>query len=173
VYEIEQKYRIRSPEKIRQLLIKKGARKIREGREINYLYDCGTKLLSQSSVLRLRHWGGPEGMLTFKGPRMKARFKKRMELETAVHWKVTEKILLSLGYSRVAEYRKQREEYQLGSAHVALDFLKGKGWFAEIEASETQIEKLEKALGLNPSDREPRNYLEIAGLPARIIRSTD
>lgn len=172
MYEIEQKYKISGPSKLRAVLKKMKAVKIRSGAEVNILYDRQGELVDRRSVLRLRHWGGREGVLTFKGPRLSGPFKRRIEIETAVEFRAAEKILDFLGYKSAGVYKKKREEYRLGKAHVTLDWLPGAGWFAEIEASPAGIDRLEKKLGLTGC-REERTYLEIAGLPPRISRKVD
>lgn len=160
-YEIEQKYRIRSPESFRRILKKLGAKRIHAGKEFNELYDHGCALMKDGKVLRLRHHGGTEGVLTYKGRREKGRHKKRIEIETAVDQKQMRHILKQLGYTLEVSYRKYREEYRLGKALVTLDRMPKLGWFAEIEAASALIERVERKLQLKAEEREEQSYVEM------------
>jgi predicted adenylyl cyclase CyaB len=99
--------------------------------------------------------------LTFKGPRLKGIFKRRVEIETPVNWEKTRALLLAAGFRKVAGYSKTREEYALGKTHVTIDHLTKNGWFMEIEGKPSEISKYEKTLGLSKKQREHRTYLEI------------
>ena len=161
-FEIEQKYTIKNPARIRQVLKRFKARKLHRGHEINDLLDFKGELRKHKKVLRLRRNGNGSGLMTFKGPRMKSgRFKKRLEVETPVDFEKAQKIFELLGFNVARHYEKYREEYALGTAHVTLDRLKGFGWFVEIEASPAQIHSIAKRLGLSEKDQEDRTYLEI------------
>ena len=162
MFEIEQKYRIQSPSRIRNLLREWGAKKIRSGAETNELFDFQQVLRSRGSVLRLRRYGKEKkGLLTFKGPRLKGNYKKRVEIETAVKWKPVRALLKAAGFGKVADYSKTREEYAVGKSHITLDHLKKNGWFVEIEGTSAEITRLAARLGFSAKDREERTYLEI------------
>jgi predicted adenylyl cyclase CyaB len=160
-FEIEQKYRISNPNKIRERLKQLKAKKIASGHEYNALYDFQGKLRAKGKVIRLRSHRKGEGVLTFKGPRMEGKYKKRIEVETPVDFEAAKKIFELMGLEVIAEYSKKREEYTIGKTHVTLDQLKGIGWFAEIEGTENHIQALEKKLGLTEKDQEHRTYVEI------------
>jgi len=160
-YEVEQKYRIKNPAVFRRELKKNGAKKRHAGKEFNELYDLGDMLLKNGRVLRLRHYGAEEGILTYKGKREKGRHKKRLEIETPVDQKKVRTILKLLGYTLKAVYNKYREEYSLGRAVVTLDHMPKLGWFAEIEAPSRLIAKTEKLLLLGPEDKEEKSYVEM------------
>ncbi|MBU9888894.1 MAG: class IV adenylate cyclase [Candidatus Omnitrophica bacterium] len=157
--EIEQKYRLKDPRKVRALLKKAGAKKIRQGTEFNEFFDKNGFLRDQKVALRLRRHGGGQAVLTLKGPRLKSRFSKRMEVETSVDYKAAKALLAFFGCARVMHYQKKRESYRLGRALVTLDLLPGFGWFLEIEARPCEITRIAVRLGLRPSDRELRSYL--------------
>ncbi len=159
-FEVEQKYRIFRPAVIRKKLKALGARPIGKGLEKNELWDLKNLVRRKGSVLRLRHFDG-KGLLTFKGPRLKSKFKKRVEVETVVDPKAARALLFLLGFHPVAHYQKIREEYKLGAAHVTLDHLGKLGWFVEIEAGPRVIEKVAARLGFKNRDREDRSYLEM------------
>lgn len=159
-FEIEQKYKIKSPASIRSQLKQMGAKLAVSGAEKNELWDFGNLLKKKNSVLRLREAGG-KATLTFKGPRLKSKFKKRIETETVVNADAMRLILKMLGYKIRVCYDKKREGYDLKRAHVTLDQLKGFGWFVEIEAEPKVIEGLAKKFGFTSKDREERSYLEM------------
>ncbi len=164
-YEVEQKYRVKNPAAFRRKIIALKARKISSGFEENAVYNL-RKFGIREGILRLRR-SGKKAKLTLKGPRLAGRFKKRVEIETEVDFTAMNLIFRALKWKPSCRYSKVREEYQKGSALIVLDFLKGHGWFAEIEAPARQIHLLERKLGLKISDREHRTYLQILGLRYR------
>lgn len=159
-YEVEQKFRLKNPSAFRKRLKQLGAKRLSGGFEKNELWDLDGRLKSMCAVLRLRETPQKD-TLTFKGPRLKSRYKKRAETETPVDAVKTRLLLKQLGYRVSARYEKKRDEYLLKKAHVTMDYLKGFGWFAEIEAPERRIEMLARLLGFSNQDREERSYLEM------------
>ena len=159
--EVEQKYRLKEPAKIRARLKKMGARKIAAGVESNEFYDRGGFLKKQKVALRLRRFGNQPALLTLKGPRIKNKFTKRMEIETPIEYATAKEILGFLGCRILRKYSKRREHYRIGRAHITVDFLKKFGWFLEIEAASKWIQKIERQLGLTRADREERSYLQM------------
>lgn len=160
--EVEQKYKVSSPAKLRAVLKKMGAKKIASGLEINELFDCQGRLAGQGSVLRLRRHGQKQ-VLTFKGPRLKGAYKKRTEIETPIDFDNAKLIFKQLGYKKVLSYRKKREEYSIANAHITLDQIGSSKWFCEIEGAPSVIKRYERLLGFSSEDVEHRTYLEIMG----------
>ncbi len=160
-FEIEQKYRLKDPQSVRTLLKKAGARKIREGLEFNEFFDKGRFFRGQKVALRLRRHGNGQALLTLKGPRLRSRFTRRMEIETAVDYRSAKAMLEFLGCEPVMQYKKKRESYRFGRALVTLDHLSRFGWFLEIETQPREIARIAGKLGLRPEDREPRSYLNM------------
>lgn len=159
-FEIEQKYRIKDPKRVREVLKRMGARKIAEGIETNEFFDLGKQLRRKRLAMRLRTYG-KKAMLTLKGPRLKSRFTKRMEIETPVDYALMKSILHLAGFKVVMHYRKERELYRLGKSLVALDRLLKFGWFLEIEGQPKSIGKTEKRMKLHTKDREEKSYLHM------------
>ena len=159
-FEIEQKYRLKDPKKVRALLRKLGARKVAGGIEINEFFDRGKELSVKRFAMRLRQFAG-KAVLTLKGARIKSRFTKRMEVETPVDYRLLKTILGLAGFKVVMCYKKNRELYKLGKAAVTVDFLKKFGWFLEIEGTSRSIGRAERQLGLLPEDREGHSYLHM------------
>lgn len=160
-FEIEQKYRLKDPGRMRAALKKMGARKIASGVEVNEFYDRDDFLKKQKAALRLRRFGGGRAILTLKGPRLRSKFTKRMEVETLIEYPVARKLLRFLKCRVQRRYSKKRELYKLGKTAVTVDFLKKFGWFLEIEGQIPVIKRLERILGLTREDREERSYLQM------------
>ena len=161
-FEIEQKYRLKDPAKARAILKKIGAKRIASGVETNEFYDRDGFFRKQKVALRLRQFGQGMATLTLKGPRAKkARFTKRMEIETPVDLAATRALLKFLECRVLRRYAKRRELYKCGQTVVTVDFLKKFGWFLEIEGEPRSIGKIEKELGLGDGDREERSYLQM------------
>lgn len=158
--EIEQKFCVKNPAQMRRKILALKAKKISSGFEENQVFDLSR--LGIEGILRLRKTG-KKGKLTFKGPRLDGVYKKRVEVESDVDHDSMHTIFKLLNWKPFFRYSKTREEYKLGKVLITLDFLKGKGWFVEIEASEADIKKTALKLGFKDSDREERTYLEILG----------
>lgn len=160
-FEIEQKYRLKGPARVRTILKKIGATRIASGVEANEFYDRDGFFRKQQFALRLRRFGRGPATLTLKGPRIKARFTKRVEIETSVDFAAAKAFLDLLGCRVWRRYSKKRELYKLGRTIVTVDFLKKFGWFLEIEGEPRSIRKIQKELGLRDGDREERSYLQM------------
>ncbi len=159
-FEIEQKYRCARLAQMRNKLTQLGARLIKKGVERNELWDQQGKLAKQKTTLRLR-CHGKSSELTLKGPKLKSRYTKRIELETQVEYAPTKAILTALGFIVIRSYSKKREVYQLGKVMVTLDTLPRFGNFVELEGAEKEITRLAKKLEISDSEREERSYLEM------------
>ena len=159
--EIEQKYRLKDPAKVRTLLKRIGAKKIAHGLETNQFYDKNGFFKKKKVALRLRRFGDGPAMLTLKGPRTRSKFTKRMEIETPIEYAIAKEMLKFFGCRPVRQYSKKREVYKLGKVVVTVDFLKKFGWFLEIEGQPQAIRTVEKKLGFQIGDREEKSYLQM------------
>ncbi len=159
-FEVEQKYRIQNPKRVRSLFKKLDAKKIAAGSESNEFFDRKGSLSKRKIALRLRRFGN-KAVLTLKGPRLRSKFTKRMEIETPVDYKSVKTILGLSGFKVARRYEKKRELYLLGKCAVVLDHLKKFGWFLEIEGGPKAIAKVERQLGLKKNDREKKSYLHM------------
>ena len=159
-YEIEQKYRCKNLSRFRIKLLHLEARFVKKGAELNEFWDLSGKLAQQKTVLRLRRHG-KTSELTLKGPRLKSRYTKRIELETPVEYEPTRAILEALGFKLSREYAKKREVYYLGKVMVTLDTLPKLGSFVELEGSVLDIARAAKKLSLTDKDREEKSYLQM------------
>ncbi|MCX6669320.1 MAG: class IV adenylate cyclase [Methanothrix sp.] len=106
--------------------------------------------------------------LTYKGPRLDAKTKSRLERTVQIDDPLEmELILTTLGFVLSAEVRKRRIKYSFGDVTLALDEVEGLGSFLEVEARgeadwEEQKEKvlsILRDLGLEESIRS--SYLEL------------
>ncbi|MBN1688265.1 MAG: class IV adenylate cyclase [Candidatus Omnitrophica bacterium] len=162
-FEIEQKFKIEGPSAFRKKLKKLKAKKIRSGIERDRFFDFKNALRCRGCILRLRQKGDLEGLLTFKGPRFPGRFKKRLEAEVGIsEIRMAERLLRLAGFRPVTGYAKKREEYRIGKTLVTLDYLRGPGWFLEIEGSRSGITEIRRKLGVSERQLEERSYLQIA-----------
>ncbi len=159
--EVEQKYRVTDIHPVRRSLKKMGAKLLASGQEHNELYDDNKRLRKKKQILRLRYHGESRAWMTFKGPRLKGRYKKRVEIETPVSYEEAKRILVLLGFRMMSVYRKHREEYKVAAGKVYLDYLPKIGWFVEIEAMAGAIRGIARKLGLGSALHEHRSYRRI------------
>jgi len=157
--EIEKKYRID-----KKLLVEMTARLGELGAvfayedfEENYLHRGGL-LDGRNAVLRLRKT--QKGTtLTYKEKMVvDGDFKQQIEFETRVSdVDATEGIIEKLGYKLSVVYEKHRKSWHFRNVEVVLDELPF-GYFMEIEGSMKDIIIVEKQLGANKFEVEPRGY---------------
>lgn len=170
MFEVEAKIRVADLPQIRARLVRIGAASpvSTDQRDVYYNHpvrDFGTT----DEALRLRY-EGDRCTVTYKGPKLIGTGSKtREEFNVAVEsGEIMEEILGRLGFRRFAEVRKHREEFALGTAHVALDVVEGLGHFVEIEVmaheqggdAEERIERIKGDLGI-VGDHIPQSYLEL------------
>lgn len=160
-FEVEQKFRLKNPEKLRAMLRRLKARRLSAGLELNEFYDRRSELRKRKSILRLRLKPNKKAYLTFKGPRLSSKFSKRLELETPVDFHRMKVILKAAGFKKVFAYRKFRDEYRLGKSLIVLDHVPRIGYFFEIEGRTSDIMRLSATLGVRFQDREDKTYLEM------------
>jgi adenylate cyclase class 2 len=118
-------------------------------------------------ALRIRIKDG-KANLTYKGRKLDASTKSRLELKTDIHDpEALKQILVALGFTPSGEVRKTRTKYVLGELIFALDEVEGLGSFLEIEVSaqdgweykRDQILKVLQDMGLGEPIR--KSYLEL------------
>lgn len=169
--EIEAKFRVGDPDRLRGRLRELGAARVSQCREANSIYDFPDgRLRSAGSAVRLRRLfdprdGSPLGAsLAYKGPREPGPIKVREEIETGVtDADALAVILHRLGLAITVQYQKLRETWRLGDVEVVLDELPRLGWFAEIEARTPEaVESARAAIGLSASTIEPHSYVALA-----------
>lgn len=117
-------------------------------------------------ALRLRQEGSGV-TLFYKGPKLDPGSKTREELSVEVPDPAAMRLILErLGFRPVAEVRKTRRNFGLGSVEVSLDRVAGLSGYVELEVQDLPVEEgrsmllaLMKELGLKETER--RSYLEL------------
>lgn len=170
MFEVEAKIRVPDLPKIRARLVQIGAASpvSTDQRDVYYNHpvrDFGTT----DEALRIRY-EGDRCTVTYKGPKVVGTGSKtREEFNVVVEsGEIMEDVLQRLGFRLHASVRKHREEFALGTAHVALDVVEGLGSFVEIEVmahelggdAEKRIECIKGELGIE-GDHIPQSYLEL------------
>jgi adenylate cyclase class 2 len=178
-FEVEVKYRSVDHERLRRLLVGRGAREdAPAAQEDVYLQHPARDFARTGEAFRLRRIG-EENRITYKGPKFPGPTKTREEIEIALAAGVEAfgdlaRLFENLGFRPVAAIRKRRTLFHLGDpAHaveIALDRVDGLGDFAEIEtivrneddlpAAQAAVLALAAQLGLDQI--EPRSYLRMA-----------
>lgn len=157
--EIEIKFKIGNPARIRKELKKARANFIGKAFERTIRFDTKDKTLEkEGKFLRVRT--GFKNVITFKRKIAKKSrgFKEREEIEFEISDpKEMENILGNLGFIRKLIMEKYREKWQWGSAEIVIDKLPF-GNFIEIEGSKKSIQKTIKLLGLRLADGLTATY---------------
>ncbi len=128
--------------------------------EANVMFDTGERSLRRrGEVLRVRESGG-RGLITYKGPGVAGRHKRREEIETEVaDARAMEAMLERLGYERVFRYEKYRAEYgRPGEAGVVTVDETPVGVFYEIEGEAEWIDATARLLGYGEKDYVTASY---------------
>jgi adenylate cyclase class 2 len=170
MYEIEAKVRVDDLDELRSRLVEQHAEKIGEESQHDVYYNAPHRdFAATDEALRVRYTGGaPE--ITYKGPKIASTgIKARREININVDsGEKFEELLELLGFQRAASVIKEREEYRLRGASIALDSVEGLGTFVEIEvmaeedreAAEAHIHELEDMLGVQGT-HITASYLEL------------
>ena len=186
--EVEQKFRCDGLDAVRAALIRHGAEGGETIEQVDRYYRHPVRdFAATDEAFRLRTVGD-KNCLTYKGPKLDEHTKTRCEEEVAIAdgreaAATCDRILQRLGFSSVAEVRKQRQKFHFLQGGVAveaaLDEVAGVGTFAELEAivdaegsggpgverARQAIAAAAEALGLNSQAVERRSYLELQLTP--------
>jgi adenylate cyclase class 2 len=145
--------------------------------ESTILFDNLKRTLRKhGKLLRVRR-AGRHSLLTYKGPAVQGRYKRRPEVEFDLpDGGAIEGIFAHLGYHPVFRYEKFRTEYVRPPSHgkVLLDETPI-GNFLEIEGGTRWIDRTARLLGYSSSDYINRSYgyLYLAYCRERRIRPKD
>jgi len=162
--EVESKFRVGSPEEIREKLIGVGARFLSRNLEKDTYYSLpeGQAL----SAVRLRSFG-QKGLFTIKSapeagfesaPGIKVLEELQVEVDDAV---LFGRMLEMMGFSPQFKKEKIRESYDWNGLLICLDELPHLGFFLEIEAPEDALAKTAAALGLDMGRAIGMTYMQI------------
>lgn len=148
---------------LRRMLRERGAHMNGRYREENYRFN-GPGKSTRNTTLRLRVLnGGPQGVLTAKGPaKFDGGVKTREETEIEVKdVHATLDMLEQLGFSVGWTYPKQRTVWMLDGVAVTLDVLDF-GWFVELEGPASALPEMAKSFGLDPAHALKDSYSVMA-----------
>ena len=149
--------------KLRAMLRDRGAKNSARYREENYRFN-GPGKSTRNTTLRLRVLnGGPQGMLTAKGPaRFNGGVKTREETEIEVRdTHATLDMLQQLGFRVGWIYPKRRSVWMLDGVAVTLDVLDF-GYFVELEGPADVLPEMARSLGLDPNKALRDSYSVMA-----------
>ncbi|TMD13783.1 MAG: CYTH domain-containing protein [Chloroflexi bacterium] len=149
--------------KLRAMLRERGAHLSARYREENYRFN-GPGKSTRNITLRLRVLnGGPQGVLTAKGPaKFEGGVKTREETEIEVkdvHAALD--MLEQLGFRIGWTYPKRRAVWMLDGVSVTLDVLDF-GWFVELEGPASALPEMARSFGLDPSRALKDSYSVMA-----------
>jgi adenylate cyclase, class 2 len=160
--EIEKKYRLTEAQRESIVSRLKASAAMRHGTEFesNTLYRSPNIDLDKA-ILRLRRVGN-RAILTFKKRfASESPIKRQLEEETEVaDADATERILASLGFTPSLVYEKRRQTWEYLDTEIVIDELPF-GWFMEIEAAESDIERVEHELGAEGLEAEKSTYPDL------------
>lgn len=165
--EIEAKLKVDSLQSIERQLQELGAQFVEQQHQIDYYFDDEKSSFAKGDKclrLRLQSIENDETtFLTYKGPKQKDNFKKRLEIEIQVtDVESAENLLSALGYNKKLVIEKERKIWQLCSCIVALDNLPSLGCFIEIEGPDnSKIAEVQKKLGLENIRHISDSYAEL------------
>jgi adenylate cyclase, class 2 len=152
-YILDKKLVVEMARRLREL----GAAFAYENFEENYLHRGGILDVS-NAVLRLRKTD-QRTVLTYKEKVVaESDFKQQIEFETEVSdVAATENIIQKLGYKLAVVYEKHRKAWHFKNVEVVIDELPF-GYYMEIEGTMDDISAVEKLLGADQLEPEPRGY---------------
>jgi len=164
--ETEAKLKVDSLDEIAEKIKQLGAEFV--GRLIQkdfYFDDAQKTMTSQDKCLRIRTESTASeqrAYLTYKGPREKAKYKTREEIEIDIEiedFDAAARLLSVLGYKQVLTVGKTRLLYRYGGCELCLDELSLLGTFIEIEGpDEDSITEVQKKLALENLPHIPESY---------------
>ena len=136
-------------------------------KEIDYYYDSkNNSFSSQGKLLRLRKIG-KDAILTFKGPVIPSRFKKREEMNMELpgfggrNFKKISNLLNEIGYLKFFNKEKIRQKFKYKNILAFLDKLPFLGYYLEIEGGNKDIVNFVKLLGLDIEKAKKETYSQL------------
>jgi adenylate cyclase class 2 len=153
MHEIEAKIRVQDFEDVTAKLKTSGAQFLRQVRESDTYLDIKGQLERKGCGLRIRRQqteSAQKAMVTFKGAKVKSRYKSRPEYEMEISSAETaERLFSGLGYTPRIIVEKNRAMWAVGECVVCLDEVAELGSFVEVEGpAEDSIEAVLTTLGL-------------------------
>jgi adenylate cyclase class 2 len=179
--EVELKVPLESPDQIRQQLKRLDALELNSEIQHDDYFDHPCRSFATSDeALRVRTRESISGIeanfavqeLTYKGPKLDAVSKTRVELSTDLTETTNILAMLDhLGFTHVARITKRRTFYRLDKVIVSLDDVDDLGWFLELEvivdskddvtSTLDQLFSIIQELGIDPKSSIRESYLEL------------
>lgn len=165
--EIEIKCYCDDDEKVKKILEEIGASFIEKRTERDVYFNHPSRDFKETDeALRLRTVNG-RCRITYKGPKVSAVTKARIEHETETgEFNSMRNILLGLGFTESGIVEKERHLFSFNGMEISIDYVDGLGTFVEIEKIGELKDEIEKdlfvaasKLGLEKFER--RSYLEL------------
>jgi predicted adenylyl cyclase CyaB len=133
-----------------------GAELISANIETNEFFDTSRNGLKKlGHMIRLRSFDTRDKcILTFKGKRLKGKFKNRLEMEVEISNRDEMcRILSVVGFKQNFSFQKKRLSFRFKECAVEIDCLPRLGYFCEVEGKNVkQISKVVKAIGLKDEE---------------------
>lgn len=184
LYEVEVKLPLPDKEAMKETILQVGGIEMNSELQVDDYYDHPCRSFSETDeAVRVRHRTPSEGQplsesgdalveLTYKGPKIDAKTKTRIEYTTDVHdSEAISQILLNTGFKLVGRIMKHREIFDIEGITVSLDIVTDVGKYIEFEliadgeeamkAARSRILELVRTLGLNENDMVRDSYLEL------------
>jgi len=158
--EIEIKIKLTEEDQINEKLLRLG------GKPGNLYTQTTYGFFSKDSIEkgifpRIRVEAGKPVLAVKVRPKEKSNYFERKEYSIAISdEKQGIEILKLMGFDRVREFTKKRQEWQFDNVEVCLDVLYF-GTFLEIEGKKNNIEDMVKALGFENKQRITKAYLAV------------
>jgi len=161
--EIETKFKISSPDKLKKKLKKIDAKIIYKAYEKDTYYK-NIPSGSSPTVVRLRSTG-KDGVFTLKyrAKRKESKtYKIRDEFEINVQdTKAFDRLLRQLGFAVLFKKEKRRKIYKWKEGKICIDKLPFIGFYLEIEAPKKRIKEIANRLNLDMKDATSDTYMDI------------
>ena len=186
IYEVEVKLPLSDVKAIESVLIDLGAKRTNSETQVDIYLDHPCKSFGKTDeALRLRssvnviidstddhNITHTPIEMTYKGPKIDATTKTRVELSIGVDdLEVAKALLLNLGFKNVGTITKKRISYNHEGTIVTIDDVEDVGMFLELErvvhskeqisTARNEIFQLVESMGLNIADSIRESYLEI------------
>ncbi len=166
-HEIEAKLKVDSLKAVEKRLKDIGAEFTEKLSQTDTYFDDSTSsMLHSDQALRIRKQKQGDirkYFLTYKGPKLKEKFKQRKELELKIQEpEKLKQILQALGYEQKLKVQKKRNIWKFRDMLIMLDSLPALGNFVEIEGPDSRsIEQLQEKLGLAEIEHIPDGYASL------------
>ncbi|WP_290899048.1 class IV adenylate cyclase [Ferroglobus sp.] len=166
--EVEAKFPLKEPDKLKKLLAEKGSFLKRKLEEDIYFNSPLRDFKESDEALRVRK--DEEGVtITYKGPKLDSETKTREEIKIKVDdFEKAVELLKKLGFKPVREVKKIRELYEVEGVLVCVDHVFNLGDFVEFEIDSEDVGKakekifrLAEELGFKREDSLRESYLEM------------